>query len=289
VSLALSQRREPDLTAHSGPPERVGSVLDLDPDLGAGIEQGEWQTARQASRTNLVRVPAGQWRPLAATSSDSDGILGLVLVAGVIARESALGEHRSLELLCSGDVLLLPQGASDVPIETGGVILTALCDVTLMLLGRTFLSAAARWPSLIANVHRRLEAQRQRYATQALAMHLPRSEHRVLLTLWLMAQRCGRVTPDGTVLPLEFTHECLSQMTAARRPTVTLALGSLEAQGCLLRTEEGHLVLTAQAEREVAAVAAKHHSAPIGQAMKLALKRHPPRHTLNGPPLTPSS
>ena len=258
-------------------------MLDLDPDLGRGLDESDLQTARRECRVTVMRVSAGEFRlPDGGRDGGSD-VLALVVVTGVLARESALGHHRSLELLCPGDVLLAPHAGSEVPLQTGGVSLTALCDASVMVLGPGFVTAAARWPSLLANVHQRLEAQRERLAVQGLAMHLPRSEHRVLLTLWLLADRCGRVTPDGIVLPLDFTHDCLSQMTAARRPTVTLALRALEAGGCLARTEDGHLLLTDMAEHEVAAVTEAVDGALIGASLRFSPDRPPPRHVrLNG-------
>jgi hypothetical protein len=72
---------------------------------------------------------------------------------------------------------------------------TALDPSELIVLSKPFIHAAARWPSLLTKLHRRLEAQRQRLAIQGLAVHLPRAEDRVLLTLWILAHRCGRVTP----------------------------------------------------------------------------------------------
>jgi CRP/FNR family cyclic AMP-dependent transcriptional regulator len=256
------------MTALAGPRANSGLVLDLDPDLGSGIGEDEWEAARQMCRANLVRVAVGGWDLSASAAADRDDILGLILVEGVLAREVALADHRSLELLCPGDVLLLPASASRSPLLSGGIHLTALRETTLMVLGRAFLRAAATWPSLLAEVHRRLEAQTERLALQGLAMHLARAEHRILLTLWLLADSCGRVTPDGTVLPLEFTHDVLSQMTAARRPTVSLALRELQSSGYLHR-RNGHLLLTAAAEREVMAITRPSNATAIGTRIML--------------------
>lgn len=52
-------------------------------------------------------------------------------------------------------------------------------------------------------------------ALQGLAAHLPRVEDRLLLTLWMLAERCGRVTPEGIVLPLALSHEALGRLAAA--------------------------------------------------------------------------
>ena len=274
-------RRVSTIDARRGNPaprrtrDRIARMLELDPDLACGLDEAERRTARQECRVHVRHLAAGELR-LPDGGRPGGEVLGLIVVDGVLARESALGHHRSLELLCPGDVLLAPDGASEVPLQTGGVVLTALCETSVMVLGPGFASAAARWPSLLATVHQRLEAQRERLAVQGLAMHLPRSEHRVLLTLWLLADRCGRMTPQGIVLPLDFTHDCLSQMTAARRPTVTLALRALEASGCLARTEEGHLILTDVAEREVAAVTEADRGAPIGRLVRFSPDRPMP-------------
>jgi hypothetical protein len=103
-------------------------------------------------------------------------------------------------------------------------------------------------------VHRRLEAQRESLAIQGLIAHLPRAEHRVLLALWHLAERWGRVVPEGTLLPLALTHDLLGQLSAARRSTVTLATGGLEADGYLRRLDDGTWLLPVAAAEKVAAI-----------------------------------
>jgi hypothetical protein len=257
------------ISGRAGPVGHTGWVLDLDPDLGSRISGPEWESARQACRANLVHVPAGRWDLPAGAGTDLDDIIGLLLVGGLLAREHALADRRSLELLSRGDVLLLPVGSSGAAVPSGATTLTALNQATLMVLGGAFLAAAARWPSLLANMNRRLEAQRARLVAQSLAMHLPRAAHRVLMTLWLLGDSCGRVTPQGIVLPLDFTHDVLGQLAAARRPTVTLALGELQATGCVVRDDNGHLILTAEAQREVLAISERNDGQSIGHSVAL--------------------
>lgn len=52
-------------------------------------------------------------------------------------------------------------------------------------------------------------------------------ERRLLLTLWHLADRWGRVTRDGVRLDLRLTHELLGDIVGARRPSVSTALGAL--------------------------------------------------------------
>jgi hypothetical protein len=232
-----------------GTPNTV-SLLEVDPDLGRGIESHDWETARRATRATLTRIDRRE-SVLPAGACETGNIVGLIVNDGMISREIALGEHVSFELLTPGDVLL-PAAAEPDDQDLGArVTLTALDPAELIVLSEPFIQAAARWPSLLTNLHRRLETQRQRLAIQGLAAHLPRAEDRLLLTLWILADRCGRVTPEGTVLPLSLSHDALGRFAAARRPTITLALRTLERTECVQRGPNGYLTLGPAANRRV--------------------------------------
>ncbi|HKO26427.1 MAG TPA: Crp/Fnr family transcriptional regulator [Solirubrobacteraceae bacterium] len=234
---------------NGGTPNTV-SLLDVEPDLGCGIEPQDWEAARQATRATLIRIdPAESTLPMRA--GDTGNVIGLIVHNCMINREIVLGEHVTFELLTPGDVLLLPAADPDDLDLDGRVTLTALNSAELIVLSKPFIHAAARWPSLLTNLHRRLEAQRHRFALQGLAAHLPRAEDRLLLTLWILTQRFGRVTPEGTVLRLSLSHEDLGRLAAARRPTITLALRSLETAGYVDRRPHGHLTLGPTAHKRV--------------------------------------
>lgn len=67
-----------------------------------------------------------------------------------------MGSHRTLQLLCEGDVLLPAAEDPDAdPVRTP-VVHTALGGLTVMVLCASFLRAAARWPCLGQAVHARL-------------------------------------------------------------------------------------------------------------------------------------
>ena len=59
---------------------------------------------------------------------------------------------------------------------------------------------------------------------QAIA-HLTRVDDRLLALLWCLAERWGRVVPDGVLVSLRLSHRTLAGMVGARRPSVTTALG----------------------------------------------------------------
>ena len=76
----------------------VALLLDIDPDLGAGVEPADWDAARRACRGALVRTPAGRWQ-LPESAADSRALVGLVIVTGGVCREVRLRDRHLLELL----------------------------------------------------------------------------------------------------------------------------------------------------------------------------------------------
>ena len=71
------------------------------------------------------------------------------------------------------------------------------------------------------------------------------------------------MTPEGTVLPLPFCHEILGQLSAAKRPTVSLALRSLASEDAVHRLPNGSWLLTAAADRRIHAILQTSHSSPV--------------------------
>jgi CRP-like cAMP-binding protein len=69
--------------------------------------------------------------------------------------------------------------------------------------------------------------------------HHQRVEERLLLTLWHLADRWGRVSPDGIVVPLPLPHQRLADLVGAHRPSVTTAMGELVRAGRLSRRDDG--------------------------------------------------
>jgi CRP/FNR family transcriptional regulator, cyclic AMP receptor protein len=174
-------------------------LLDVEPDLGHGIGSQDWEIARQATRTMLTRIDRREFT-LSTGACDTSDVIGLIVNDGTISRELALGEHVAFELLTPGDVLLLPAAGPDGLDLGGRVTLTALSPAELIVLGRAFIHAAAL-AFVVDQFASSPRGPAPAAAIQALAAHLPRAEDRLLLTLWGLADSCGRVTSEGTVLP----------------------------------------------------------------------------------------
>lgn len=239
------------------------SILDFDPDLGECIDRPQWPLARAAFVAELLSVRAGAWT--AAASPDS---IGFLIVDGVVCREVSLVDRRSLELLGSGDVVQAPS-ESGWPQLGDGTALTAITDSLAFELGPSFIRAAARWPGVLAAIIRRIDAQRERLAVQGLTAHVPRAEHRLLLVLWHLAARMGRVTGQGTVIPLQLSHDLIGQLIAARRSTATLAISRLEEDGLLARRRDGAWVITHEGEQYARAHARTRAARSNAQALMI--------------------
>lgn len=69
----------------------------------------------------------------------------------------------------------------------------------------------------------------------------------MLATLWHIASTCGKVTPDGVSIPFRITHEVLGEIVGAHRPSVTVAIQTLETRGKLIRAAGTGFILTGAA------------------------------------------
>ena len=222
---------------------QVVRVLDHDPELGAELGAEELQTARLATVATIERRGAGPWTP----DAFGESLCGLVL-NGLIVKELAVAGTVSAELLGPGDVLLPPAApeVSFVPTDVGWVVLE---PVTVAWLGATFEQAVRRWPGLNRALLQRITLQAARAAFLQNLAQVTRIEDRVLILLWHLAERFGRVGPNGVVLPLRMTHRMVARLVGARRPSVTTAVVALERAGSLARRPDGALVLRSEPEQ----------------------------------------
>ena len=71
--------------------------------------------------------------------------------------------------------------------------------------------------------------------TMAIAQQ-PKLDIRLWMLFWELADRYGKVHADGIHLELPLTHEVLSHLAGARRPSVSGALTRLAEDGRLTRS-----------------------------------------------------
>jgi DNA-binding transcriptional ArsR family regulator len=240
----------------------------LDSRARRSVDEPGWELVWWACRNHMITVERGEW-DLPARVGDRDDMLGWVVMDGLVCREIRLRDRGLLELLGPGDVVQ-PTSVRDAPGLTDAPRLTTAVQTTLLVLGISLIRVSAKYPAALGLINRRLEAQRQRLATQALIAHLPRAEHRLLLQMWHLAERWGRETPEGTVLALPLTHDLLGHLAAARRSTSTLALRALEDDGLICRREDGTWLLTPAAEEQVRLLTPDNSASRLlGQTLRL--------------------
>lgn len=121
-----------------------------------------------------------------------------------------------------------------------------LAPARLAVLDGHFLQVAAHWPPLITALLARALERVHDLAVLVSIHNLKRVDERLLAYFWQLADRYGRVTADGVVVPLPLTHRQLALLVGAQRPSVTSALGTLAERGELLRDEHGQWLLAGE-------------------------------------------
>jgi hypothetical protein len=182
-----------------------------------------------------------------------DGWLGLLVLDGLLVRQLNVAGLRCSELLGPGD-LLRPWDDD----EDGGTLdcqagWRLLEPTRFALLDESFAAEAARWPALTTEL---LERSLRRARAQSVLLALGqarRADVRLRTLFWHLADRWGRVTPAGVILPLHLTHTVIAELTGLRRPSVSLSLRELERSGDIVRLEKASWLLALGSSRELAA------------------------------------
>ena len=214
-------------------------LLDADPELAEAVPPAALPRAHHVLRATVSRYergPVGLAEPSSTTFS-------LLVIAGAATIETRLSASaRMLELVLPGDLLSPRLPSFSLPEHE--VRLTALeHGLRVAALDHHFLEAAAVWPGLMRTINQRLHDQAHRMALHSTICQLPRVEDRVIAILSHLAARIGKVTPEGVVVPLSLRHEDLAAYVGARRPSVSVAIKMLRAQGRLNRRPDDTWVL----------------------------------------------
>jgi len=224
------------------------SLLTADPSLAGALRGADLALATRLLQAPRLDLPAGDWTPPPRDSWPGP-TLGLVLLEGVVARRVALADRVATHLLGPGDLVRPWTSAGSLPSAARWSVLE---PGAAAVLDRLFATAAVRWPELAAPVQERLGEAADRLAEHLAICQLPRGDQRVLALLWHLAERFGRVTPDGVALSLRLTHRLLGELAGAQRPTVSLALATLLADGQIARRPDGSLLLAADSYASLA-------------------------------------
>ena len=223
-------------------PSETIRLLGADPDLGVLLPAARRGEAERELVVRTYQVPAGHWdvTRLSGTSADS---IGLLVLDGVLSRELVVADQVSAELLGPGDLVRpwqIGNRASLLPVEAVWSVLTPL---TVAVLDRRFAAEVARYPEINSALLDRLGERSIRLATTQAISQLTRVDRRLRALFWHLAERWGRVSGQGVIVPLALTHRILGQLVGARRPTVSTALAELADRQELVRRPDGSWLL----------------------------------------------
>ena len=217
-------------------------VFDIDPDLLAGIDEPTARHLRTRMAARRVWVERGPWHPT-ISAAEQHQHLGLLVIDGLLVRTLRLVGRECSEVVGPGD-LIRPWDGDDL----GGSVhcvseWRALQPAMLASLDGQFAARITRWPAIASALLARSTRRSRALVYQATIAHVRRAETRLLLALWHLADRWGRVTPRGVVVPVPLTHQLLAQMTCLRRPTVSAGLGQLAHAGEVTPLPDGGWLL----------------------------------------------
>jgi CRP-like cAMP-binding protein len=244
----VAPAREPDEPsifavpdAHDGLARPV-KVFAHQPELLADLPPALARVVRDRGIADSRILPTGEWTPPSREDLGA-GAIGLLVLDGLLSRTIGFAGLESPELVGAGD-LLRPwddeRGAS-LEFSTEWRVLER---ATVAVLDGRFARRMCRVPGLTSGLIERT-VERSRWLSFQLAIaHVRRAEPRVLMLLWHLADRWGRVTPSGVVVPVRLTHATIARLVCMRRPTVSATLMRLVRTGELARSEDGTWTLT---------------------------------------------
>jgi hypothetical protein len=220
---------------------RLVRILHEDPELAHRIDERDAMLAARQTVGTLEEIPVGTWQPV--TLAQGKSLYGGLVLSGLLVRELSVGGAISAELLGAGDLVLPLDADETVPFVAPETHWSVLEHARIAWLDAPFGIALRRWPELGAALLERSQRRFSRLALSQAVSQLTRVDERVLIELWHLAERWGRVRPDGVLLPVRLTHRVLGRLIGARRPSVTTAVGSLERRGLLTRQAAGGWLL----------------------------------------------
>ena len=216
------------------------SVAEADPDILRGLDEAAAAEARIAAIADVISFQPGAWEP---SLEAARALYGLFIIDGLISRGVVIEGRRAAELLGPGDVLR-PYTSEAMEASVSFTIEWEILQPTrFAVLDRPFGDAISPWPEIAGALMDRMVGRAHALAFQLAISHLKLVETRLVAVLWYYADRWGRVTPEGRVLPVRLTHALLARVVGARRPSVSTALGRLQDRGLLERMANGHWLL----------------------------------------------
>jgi CRP/FNR family transcriptional regulator, cyclic AMP receptor protein len=245
VRLPVHKERDETGVAKRG---RYVYLLDVDEDLASEFEMRIRIAVRPVVTARVFDFPRGEF-DLGLLFDEVRRGLGLLVLTGLIELDTRVGDRTASELLGSGDLIgPWDEGDALLPRES---LCVGLTSTRIAVLDEAFSERIKAWPQIIRALVRREARRSMDLNVQRAATSHPRAEVRVALLLWHLAQRWGKVRPEGVLLPLPLTHRLIGRLVGAERPSVSHAFSRLSRSQLVSRGEEG-LLLHGSADHHIA-------------------------------------
>ena len=180
-----------------GPGQSVISIVDADPDLADLLDARGVERARHEALTRVQRLSPGEW-DAAAAQEPAEHHRGFLIVDGLLSRTVEVLGRRCVELVGHGDVMRpwrWDDEGSHVRAEIGWTVLE---PSRLAILDHDLVLRMVPWPQLGLELFNRGTRRAHHLAVALAIAHHQRVEDRLLLTLWHLAERWGRVHPTAS-------------------------------------------------------------------------------------------
>jgi CRP/FNR family cyclic AMP-dependent transcriptional regulator len=206
-------------------------LFDADPTLLAGIDAAVVRPLVRSTTVEVIEVPASTALPRRLSDAN---VASVMVVQGVVAGTTWVGERRTVELLGSGDVFVA--GAPKAS-------WTSLDRACIAILDDDFIASVQRYPSIVAVLMRRMSERADDLAQRLAIVSIRHLDDRLLALLRHLAERWGRREGDCVHIPLRLSHELLADMACAQRPSVSVAAKELTRRGLVDRGPRGSWIL----------------------------------------------
>jgi len=225
-------------------------LVEEDPALFADVPPSGLVDARARAVAPAFTRGRGPWKVDVSAICEPAQCLGLLVLDGLLVHSIVVASEPRSEVIGPGDVLR--------PWDEDGSIASVRFEsewdviqpARIAVLDARVVTFASRWPQFMLAVVSRTVRRSHWLALQMAINDLRRVDDRLLLFLWHLADRWGRVRPDGVLVPLPVTHDVLAQLVCAQRPTVTSALRRLTDAGLLTRRRDRTWLLAPDGQPE---------------------------------------
>jgi hypothetical protein len=216
-------------------------VLEEDPALAEAVPAARRALAVAASMAATVRRPAGSWDARHDARLGRDGF-GLLVLDGVLLRGLGVDGRFGAELLGPEDLLRPWQHDGERAVLPFDLEWRVVAPVRMAVLDLRWATRMAPHPEVGAALAGRALDRSRRLASLMAIAQQPHLDLRLRMLFWELADRHGRVHPDGVHIDLPLTHEIVSHLAAARRASVSTALAKLARAGTIRRDGRGWMI-----------------------------------------------